>query len=232
LPKAHVEAPLIGSLLLAGIILKFGGYGLLLLGPSLTWPYSIYFYLSLSGSVVCAVLCLRSWDMKSMVAYSSVVHIGAVTLGVLSGSNLGFSVASGMLMCHTLVSPLLFLLAHELYLCNSSRSFLCAHSSSLPPAFFVVLVLCLGINFGLPPSLGFCVEVCLFSSLGSYISSSLIFLCLSSFFCFLYCAFFVINASSGPASPKIFCVVTLFIYLPSLFYCFVSPFCFSFFCVA
>jgi len=60
LPKAHVEAPLIGSVLLAGVILKLGRYGLLLLAPSLFHLSSIFVYLSLSGGVICSAICCRN----------------------------------------------------------------------------------------------------------------------------------------------------------------------------
>jgi len=60
LPKAHVEAPLVGSMLLAGVILKLGSYGILLLAPYLTTLTSIFIYLTLSGSVVCSVICCRA----------------------------------------------------------------------------------------------------------------------------------------------------------------------------
>jgi len=85
-----VEAPLVGSILLAGVILKLGRYGLLVLAPCLSCFSSLYIYLSLLGGVVCSGLCCRSWDMKSLVAYSSVVHIGVVTLGAFSGLELGY----------------------------------------------------------------------------------------------------------------------------------------------
>jgi len=59
LPKAHVEAPLVGSILLAGVILKLGRYGLILLSPHLTSSTSLFVYLTLSGSVVCSCICFR-----------------------------------------------------------------------------------------------------------------------------------------------------------------------------
>lgn len=85
-----MEAPLVGSILLAGVILKLGRYGLLLVAPCLTCHSYLFIYLSLLGGIVCSVLCCRSWDMKSLVAYSSVVHIGVVTLGAISGLELGY----------------------------------------------------------------------------------------------------------------------------------------------
>lgn len=85
-----MEASLFGSMLLAGVILKLGRYGLLLLAPSLDSKSSFFIYLTLSGGIVCSAICCRNWDMKSLVAYSSVVHIGVVTLGALRGLELGF----------------------------------------------------------------------------------------------------------------------------------------------
>ena len=90
LPKAHVEAPLVGSILLAGVMLKLGRYGLLLISPSLSSYSSLFIYLTLLGGIVCSSLCFRSWDTKSLVAYSSIVHMGVVTLGALSGTELGY----------------------------------------------------------------------------------------------------------------------------------------------
>jgi len=64
LPKAHVEAPLIGSIFLSGILLKMGGYGILILRPFIHSLISIFVYLSLTGSLFCAVTCFRCWDLK------------------------------------------------------------------------------------------------------------------------------------------------------------------------
>jgi len=166
LPKAHVEAPLIGSILLSGVILKLGSYGLLLLAPQLTSYASVFIYLTLSGGVICSTICYRSWDMKSLVAYSSIVHIGVITLGALSGLEIGYWVACGILVGHTLLSPLLFLLAFELYLSTGSRSFICGLNSSVGVGHLLALSVCAGLNFGLPPFLNFWVEVSLFAVQG------------------------------------------------------------------
>jgi len=64
LPKAHVEAPLVGSIFLSGILLKMGGYGMLILRPYYRSLNSIFVYFSLTGSLICAVICFRSWDLK------------------------------------------------------------------------------------------------------------------------------------------------------------------------
>jgi len=155
LPKAHVEAPLLGSVFLAGIMLKLGGYGLILLSPSLSTSCNLYFYLTLLGGVVCSVICWRSWDLKCVVAYSSVVHIGIVTCGCLSGLDLGFRAALGLMVGHSLCSPVLFVLAYELYLATGSRCFAHYSSSSLPMSFIGLIGAFAGLNFGLPPFLNF-----------------------------------------------------------------------------
>jgi len=187
LPKAHVEAPVIGSVLLSGIMLKLGGYGFLLLSPYFNPSFYCFKYLSLSGSVICALCCFRHHDIKSVVAYSSVVHMGAVTIGAIIGSESGIWVSVAILVSHTLVSPYLFLLAHELYICSCSRSFLHAFNYCRGSSFLLLLRVFWGLNFGVPPSLPFFVEVALFSAIGAQWSLSFVPLILTSLLSFLYC---------------------------------------------
>jgi len=223
LPKAHVEAPLVGSVLLSGIMLKFGGYGILLLSSNLIWWSWLLVYLSLSGAVVCSLLCFRASDIKSIVAYSSVVHIGTTTLGALSGLELGVFVALGILITHSLLSPLLFILAFELYSSNSSRRYIHAHSSSLSsPILFLISLLC-GLSFGLPPSLGFWVEVSLFRCLGVVFSTSLLLLGITSFLVFLYCIRFYVSSVAGSFDSSIATLRLFYLYIPGTFLCLLMP---------
>ena len=223
LPKAHVEAPLVGSIVLAGIILKLGGFGLLILSPLLSSVCNIYIYLSVLGSVVCSVLCFRSWDIKTLVAYSSIVHIGVVTLGAFSGLELGYWVASAILMAHSLVSPLLFVIAYELYLASARRCFIYGHNSPISSSLLAILSLLCGLSFGLPPFLPFWVELSLFGALGTRMLSLVFPLCLSTFLVYLYSISFLVRSCGGVCSSSVGCVSWVYVFLPSVFLSLFGP---------
>jgi len=229
LPKAHVEAPLPASILLAGVILKLGGYGLLVLSPSPSFCSLLFLLLSLWGGVVCSFLCFRCWDIKSLVAYSSVVHISSVTLGALSCTEAGVWVSIGMIFGHSLISPMLFSLANEVYLACGSRCFILIHASGCCSSLLLSLSLFSGLNAGLPPFLNFWVEVGLFSVLCSCFTLSLILLAATSFFTFLYRIRFYVFSAGGHLSPICRPQPVAYLCLPSFFFCLFSPLCGSLF---
>lgn len=186
LPKAHVEAPLLGSMLLSGILLKLGGYGFLLLFPSSGLVFAWFLYLSLLGGLLCCLFCFRAWDLKSVIAYSSVIHIGVVTIGVLSGLQRGYWVSVGIIVAHSLLSPMLFSLSFILYSSTSSRAFVHGLNSPILSFLLSFLAIFCGLNFGLPPSISFWLEVSLFSVIGYIFLSSCFFLVATAFFSFLF----------------------------------------------
>nr|YP_009262624.1 NADH dehydrogenase subunit 4 [Elysia ornata]ANI87290.1 NADH dehydrogenase subunit 4 [Elysia ornata] len=127
LPKAHVEAPLAGSMILAGILLKLGGFGLFQMNKcfSLITNYQTSFLIvcvSLWGGLLAVLVCLRQVDVKSYVAYSSVGHMGLVSAGVILDRTWGVSSALVTMVAHGFASSALFSLAFFTYEKSHSRA--------------------------------------------------------------------------------------------------------------
>nr|YP_010693565.1 NADH dehydrogenase subunit 4 [Scolytoplatypus skyliuae]WCB99756.1 NADH dehydrogenase subunit 4 [Scolytoplatypus skyliuae] len=126
LPKAHVEAPIAGSMILAGVMLKLGGYGLmrvlkifLLVNKKFN---SIIIIISLLGGAIISIMCLRQSDMKMLIAYSSVSHMGMALAGIMSLSIMGYQGGLMMMLAHGLSSSGMFCLANVIYERSFSRS--------------------------------------------------------------------------------------------------------------
>nr|QNK04283.1 NADH dehydrogenase subunit 4 [Labrus bergylta] len=130
LPKAHVEAPVAGSMVLAAVLLKLGGYGmmrvLVVLDPltkELGYPFIV---LALWGVIMTSSICLRQTDLKSLIAYSSVSHMGLVVGGILIQTPWGFTGALILMIAHGLTSSALFCLANTNYERTHSRTMILA----------------------------------------------------------------------------------------------------------
>lgn len=126
LPKAHVEAPVAGSMILAGVILKLGGYGILRLiylfkSSIFSFGY-LFVVLSLLGGVIVSLICLRQRDIKSLIAYSSVAHIGLILGGSFTQTYYGLIGSLVIMVSHGLCSSGLFCLANISYERCLSRS--------------------------------------------------------------------------------------------------------------
>nr|QWZ46357.1 NADH dehydrogenase subunit 4 [Pelecyphorus contortus] len=194
LPKAHVEAPVSGSMILAGIMLKLGGYGMMrLMTMFLCIGLSINLFfvsLSLIGGLYISLVCLRQSDMKSLIAYSSVAHMGLVLSGVMTMNFWGMGGALAMMVAHGLCSSGLFCLANITYERVSSRSlYLNKGMINLIPNLSLMWFLLVSSNMAAPPSLNLLGEIMLINSILSFSELNMIFLMLISFFGAVYSLF-------------------------------------------
>nr|YP_009691908.1 NADH dehydrogenase subunit 4 [Thermistis croceocincta]QEG58714.1 NADH dehydrogenase subunit 4 [Thermistis croceocincta] len=194
LPKAHVEAPVSGSMILAGIMLKLGGYGLmrlmvLFMGVGVKFNL-IFIVISVVGGFFVSLICLRQSDIKSLIAYSSVAHMGLVLGGIMTMNIWGYWGSLVMMLAHGLCSSGLFCLANISYERINSRSiYLSKGMMNIFPSMSLWWFLLSSSNMAFPPSLNLLGEIMLINSLISYSWILMIFLSLISFFSAAYSLF-------------------------------------------
>ena len=170
LPKAHVEAPLAGSMILAGILLKLGGFGLFQINKcfSLACNYRISIFLvslSLWGGLLAVLVCLRQVDVKAYVAYSRVGHMGLVSAGVILDRTWGVSSALITIIAHGFASSALFCLAFFTYEKSHSRSipYIKGILKFYPVLSFWWFIFCC-INIAAPPTINLLGEIIIIPS--------------------------------------------------------------------
>lgn len=164
LPLAHVEAPSPVSILLSGILLKMGAYGLIravvMLPEAAKLLQPVLIFLGLFGMLYGGLLAWRQSDLKAMVAYSSISHMGVVLLGIATLNEAGITGAVLQMTAHGLIAGALFLLVGLLYERTHTRN-IQDYSSLIRvmPRFAVFLTLTLLAAMGLPGSVGFVAEL-------------------------------------------------------------------------
>nr|YP_009113908.1 NADH dehydrogenase subunit 4 [Pupilla muscorum]AGC52873.1 NADH dehydrogenase subunit 4 [Pupilla muscorum] len=184
LPKAHVEAPLSGSMILAGVLLKLGGYGLYLLNyilslKNLNTNLVVLSFLSLWGGLLATLMCFRQSDMKAMVAYSSVAHMSLVIVGMFLNSNWGLLSAKITMLAHGFTSSALFMLVNMSYKKIYSRSFNTSGGllTYFPKMSLLWFIFC-SINMAAPPSMNLLGEMMVIPSLKLWGAIFVILMCI------------------------------------------------------
>ncbi|MGN6146765.1 MAG: NADH-quinone oxidoreductase subunit M [Mesorhizobium sp.] len=161
LPDAHVEAPTAGSVILAGILLKMGGYGFLRFSLPMFPDASAYFApfvftLSVVAIIYTSLVALMQEDMKKLIAYSSVAHMGFVTMGIFAMNQEGIQGSLFQMLSHGLVSGALFLCVGVIYDRLHTRE-IDAYGGLVNnmPKYAVVFLIFTMANVGLPGTSGF-----------------------------------------------------------------------------
>nr|YP_010277793.1 NADH dehydrogenase subunit 4 [Chelonus formosanus]UHY94334.1 NADH dehydrogenase subunit 4 [Chelonus formosanus] len=195
LPKAHVESPISGSMILAGIMLKLGSFGMMRFIYMFMYMYNkfnlIFMIMSIWGSIMCCLICMNINDLKIIIAYSSIIHMGAMLTNLMIMFKYSFFSSIMMMFAHGLCSPLMFYTSFIMYKRSKSRNiyFNKGIINVLPnlSMWWFLITIC---NMSSPPSLNLISEFFIMMNLIKYSLYFIMINLLLIFFSSLYNIYF------------------------------------------
>nr|AOT98832.1 NADH dehydrogenase subunit 4 [Solenodon paradoxus paradoxus]AOT98845.1 NADH dehydrogenase subunit 4 [Solenodon paradoxus woodi]AOT98858.1 NADH dehydrogenase subunit 4 [Solenodon paradoxus woodi]AOT98871.1 NADH dehydrogenase subunit 4 [Solenodon paradoxus woodi]AOT98884.1 NADH dehydrogenase subunit 4 [Solenodon paradoxus woodi] len=206
LPKAHVEAPVAGSMVLAAVLLKLGGYGMMrltvLLNPITTYMAYPFLMLSMWGMIMTSSICLRQTDLKSLIAYSSVSHMALVIAAIMIQTPWSFAGATALMIAHGLTSSALFCLANTNYERTHSRTMLLTRGlQSILPLMAAWWLMASLTNLALPPSINLIGELFVMVPMFSWSNPTIVLMGLNVVITALYTLYMLITTQRGAYTP-------------------------------
>nr|YP_087049.1 NADH dehydrogenase subunit 4 [Tetraleurodes acaciae]AAU14154.1 NADH dehydrogenase subunit 4 [Tetraleurodes acaciae] len=191
LPKLHVESPIQGSMILAAVMLKLGGYGMIRMNVMTNFINNVTSHIIIAFStwsiIILSIVCLMQSDLKSMIAYSSIVHMGLTLAGISLTKEKGIISSVIIMLGHGMCSSALFFLCNQMYKNNKSRSMIMnkgttTMSPTMTTSWFILCMM----NAPMPPSINILGEILTLKLVMEWSMKSVLFILMMMMVSFSY----------------------------------------------